>query len=182
MIAEAHSGAWSPAARQVLDRIAKMQAASGGDQEEVASLRIAQRLSIALHRATARAVLRRAMPAEAEPPMASAWDLVPDIVAGDEEVKLQSWVSFQAYVRSVPIVISAAHITGTCFAHWRRFRILWIAEASIAGVECALVLLSMSIFIAAFQGAPDRWVHTRRVGEHGAGFPRAMRAAVLSVP
>ena len=80
LVAEAHSGAWSPGARKVLDRVAEMQKASGGEPGEVSSLRIAQRLSVALHRANARAVLRRSSPPEPDAPVASAWDLVADRV------------------------------------------------------------------------------------------------------
>ena len=65
MVIEAHSGAWSPAARGILNQIAKNLAAIWNEYCEIVSLRMAQRLSITLHRANARAVLRRTTPPEA---------------------------------------------------------------------------------------------------------------------
>jgi hypothetical protein len=59
MIVEAHSGGWSKAARKVLDEIAKRAATVWNDKPEIASLAIAQRLSVTLHRENARAVMRR---------------------------------------------------------------------------------------------------------------------------
>jgi hypothetical protein len=59
MVIEAHSGGWSKRARQTLDSIAKHVSASWYTEGEAASLSIAQRLSISLHRENARAVLRR---------------------------------------------------------------------------------------------------------------------------
>ena len=59
MILEAHSGAWSPTARKVLDWLACGQSAAKGVPKEAVSLIIAQRLSIALHRENARAILKR---------------------------------------------------------------------------------------------------------------------------
>ena len=59
MVIEAHSGGWGRTARQVLDSIAKQVSASWNDLPEAASLALAQRLSITLHRENARAVLRR---------------------------------------------------------------------------------------------------------------------------
>ena len=59
MICEAHSGAWSSIARQTLDVISAAVASSTGVSKNNASLRLAQRTSIALHRANARAVLQR---------------------------------------------------------------------------------------------------------------------------
>ena len=59
MVIESHSGGWGKEARQVLDAIAKHISASGNAQEEeAASLRIAQRLSITLLRENARTILR----------------------------------------------------------------------------------------------------------------------------
>ena len=66
MVVEAHSGAWSPTARRVLDYLAKGIAAANGEAVEVASLRLAQRISIALHRANARAILKRAASIEVD--------------------------------------------------------------------------------------------------------------------
>jgi hypothetical protein len=72
MVMEAHAGAWCPAARRVIDLVSRSLAASGNEQGEVVSLRIAQRLSIALHRENARAVLRRA-PATPQVHPPSGW-------------------------------------------------------------------------------------------------------------
>ena len=73
MVVEAHSGAWSTTAKRVWDMIAKAQSASWNEDGDVSSLRIAQRLSIALHRENARAVLRRVPPEEETPSSPSAW-------------------------------------------------------------------------------------------------------------
>ena len=61
MIAEAHSGAWSPAARAMFAFIAGKVAAASSTHtsEEVESLHFAQRLSITLQRENARAIMRR---------------------------------------------------------------------------------------------------------------------------
>ena len=74
MIVEAHAGGWSPTAKQVWDRMAKLQSATWNEQGNTSSIRIAQRLSIALHRENARTVLRRTPPSldPGDPP--SAWD------------------------------------------------------------------------------------------------------------
>jgi hypothetical protein len=60
MVFEAHAGAWSPTARKVLDDVSKYLAAATGSSVESVSLRLAQRTSIALHKANARAILKRA--------------------------------------------------------------------------------------------------------------------------
>ena len=59
MVVEAHAGGWSKEARRVLDAIAKHVHAACNSDAEIASLRIAQRVSVTLHRENARAVLRR---------------------------------------------------------------------------------------------------------------------------
>ena len=59
MILEAHGGGWSLSARRVLTRVAKGIAAVWREGDEAASLRIAQRISVSLHRENARAVLKR---------------------------------------------------------------------------------------------------------------------------
>ena len=59
MVLEARIGGWGKTARQTLDMIAKAVSAASGDAAEVASLKIAQRLSTTLHRGNARAILRR---------------------------------------------------------------------------------------------------------------------------
>ena len=60
MICEAHSGAWSPVARRVLDRFARGAAGAQGEEVDATSLQWAQRISVTLHRANARAILLRA--------------------------------------------------------------------------------------------------------------------------
>ena len=82
MVIEAHSGAWSPNARRVLDWIAAGQAAVSGQSKEMASLNIAQRLSIALQRENARAVLKRAA-APCFSPLPSGWASFDDQVDED---------------------------------------------------------------------------------------------------
>ena len=59
MVIESHAGGWGSAARQTLAFIARSVAAAREEKQEVVSLRIAQRMSIALHRETARAILKR---------------------------------------------------------------------------------------------------------------------------
>ena len=72
MVMEAHSGAWSPVARKVLDWVADGVAATKIQPKEIASLIIAQRMSIAFHRENARAILKRAV-APAAPTAPSGW-------------------------------------------------------------------------------------------------------------
>ena len=61
-VIEAHSGSLSSAARKVVDMIAKAQEQIGGRfVSEPTSLRIAQRISVALHRENARAILKRSV-------------------------------------------------------------------------------------------------------------------------
>ena len=69
MVVESHAGAWSPAARGVLDWIAAQAAASQHESHQLCSLRIAQRTSCTLHRENARAILRRLVVVEPAPPM-----------------------------------------------------------------------------------------------------------------
>ncbi len=59
MILEAHGGGWSFSARRVPTRVAKGIAAVWREGDEVASLRIAQRIPVSLHRENARGVLKR---------------------------------------------------------------------------------------------------------------------------
>lgn len=73
MICEAHSGAWAPNARRVLDWMARGIAAANGEDTEVASLRLAQRISVTLHRANARAILRRVASIEVEATTSGVW-------------------------------------------------------------------------------------------------------------
>ena len=82
MVMEAHSGAWAPAARKVLDRVARGQATSNGSSSGAASLLIAQRLSIALHRENARAIIKRMGRPVAEPISGSGWAHYDDSLDG----------------------------------------------------------------------------------------------------
>ena len=67
-IFEAHSGSWSPLGRKICSHIAKSVATVENTSPEIACLRIAQRISIALHRENARAILKpQAMVAAPEP-------------------------------------------------------------------------------------------------------------------
>ena len=77
MVLEGHGGAWSPAARRMLDWLAGRQSALSGEGRGEVSLRLAQRMSCILHRENARAILRRTiLPA----PLvhSSAWSLGTD--------------------------------------------------------------------------------------------------------
>ena len=58
-VCEAQSGAWSGDGRRVMDKVAEAIASTTGESKSLASLKVAQRMSIALHRATARALLQR---------------------------------------------------------------------------------------------------------------------------
>ena len=71
-IFEAHSGSWSLTARRVLDRLASQQKHLERTTVEDPSLRIAQRISISLHRENARAVLRRVAD-PVQPGLGSSW-------------------------------------------------------------------------------------------------------------
>ena len=62
MVLESHGGGWSPLFRKTLDEITKIISSSSHDRNETASLRVAQRISVSLHRENARAVLRRLTP------------------------------------------------------------------------------------------------------------------------
>ena len=59
VVFEAHAGGWSAFARAKFDRLAKAQAASQNEDPSTVSLRIAQRISCALQRENARAILQR---------------------------------------------------------------------------------------------------------------------------
>ena len=72
MVVEAHSGAWSPNARRVLDWLAAGQSAIRGQHKDMTSLIIAQRLSVALHRENARAIMKRGVET-AVAPAPSGW-------------------------------------------------------------------------------------------------------------
>ena len=76
MVLEAHGGGWSKTARGVLDSIAKSVASTWNENNEIATLAIAQRLSVTLHRENARAVVRRRHESTLTAP--------PDAVGADE--------------------------------------------------------------------------------------------------
>ena len=59
MIAEAHSGAWGPRANKVWLRLGKALSILSGESAASEVLRVRQNLGLALHKATARAILRR---------------------------------------------------------------------------------------------------------------------------
>ena len=61
MVMEAHGGGWGAGARAVIASIARCVAAARNIEPAAASLEIAQRISIALHRESARAILKRRM-------------------------------------------------------------------------------------------------------------------------
>ena len=73
LIVDSHSGAWSPFARIGWDWLAKSQSSAWNEAGEITSIRIAQRLSFALHRENARAILRRAPPID-EPDVWTGWE------------------------------------------------------------------------------------------------------------
>ena len=72
MIMESHAGAWSPTALKVIGRVAELQAAVWNEDGEASSLKIAQRLSVALQRENARAVLKRRI-VETDLPVGNGW-------------------------------------------------------------------------------------------------------------
>ena len=76
MIAEAHSGAWSLAARKMFDFITEKAAAAASSytNPELESLRFAQRSSTTLQRENARAIARR-MAGAPDALRDSGWDL-----------------------------------------------------------------------------------------------------------
>ena len=59
MVMEAHGGGWGVGARKVIGDIARCVAAARNIDPAAASLDIAQRISVALHRENARAILKR---------------------------------------------------------------------------------------------------------------------------
>ena len=59
MVMEAHGGGWGAGARGVIGAISRCVAAARNIEPSVASLELAQRISIALHRENARAILKR---------------------------------------------------------------------------------------------------------------------------
>ena len=80
LILEAHGGGFSPTLRGVVDWVARQAAAAHNEVPGSVSLKIAQRISCALHRGNARAILKRALLPEAEP-QPSGWE----VPAADEQ-------------------------------------------------------------------------------------------------
>ena len=78
LVFESHGGGWSPLARGVLDGFGKSLAACGWHGSEAATLRIAQRISCALHRGNAPAILRRLAPPVTQSGVTS-WSQVRDL-------------------------------------------------------------------------------------------------------
>ena len=60
MVVEAHSGAWGPSASKVWSKLGKAISLLSGESTAVEALQALQNLGLALHRETARAILRRA--------------------------------------------------------------------------------------------------------------------------
>jgi hypothetical protein len=67
MVLEAHAGGFSGLMRATLDWVSRQAAATQHENHGVIALKIAQRISIALHRENARAVLIRAVVPEVGP-------------------------------------------------------------------------------------------------------------------
>ena len=72
LILESHGGGMSQLTRGFVNWLGKAVAASRGTETSAESLRIAQRISSTLQRESARAILRRLVPAEEEP-LPTAW-------------------------------------------------------------------------------------------------------------
>ena len=78
MVIEAHGGSWGPVAKDAWKWIAKQYASTTGISDSLATSEIAQRISTALHRETARAILRRLAPLEEEKANCSSAAWLPD--------------------------------------------------------------------------------------------------------
>ena len=73
MILEAHSGGWRGAARGPLGWIAQRAVTTSNEEPDITALRLAQRISSALHRENSRAILRRRSDAGSAP-QSSVWE------------------------------------------------------------------------------------------------------------
>ena len=67
MVVEASGGSWGPEARKIWSRLAKHQAQATGESQSFVANQLLQNMGITLHRENARAVLRRAPRAWADP-------------------------------------------------------------------------------------------------------------------
>ena len=67
VVFEAHGGGFSAVARRLYDQIAKQQASAGLSCKEGLGMRIAQRISTAIHVANSRAILKRLWQGMPEP-------------------------------------------------------------------------------------------------------------------
>ena len=76
IIFEAHGGGWSPTARGLVDWVARQLAARTQEEPGSTSLRIAQRISCALQKENARAILARVGEPAAQQPVPADWDAV----------------------------------------------------------------------------------------------------------
>ena len=76
VVFEAHAGGWSPLARARFDWLAKTQGASQNEDPSTVSLRIAQRMSCALQRENARAILQRSVGIPDSSLLPAGWDEV----------------------------------------------------------------------------------------------------------
>jgi hypothetical protein len=74
LVFEASGGSWSSLARRTLDWVARQGAAARLEDPDRASLRMAQRISVTLHRENARAVLKRAAWRESPTTAGGWWD------------------------------------------------------------------------------------------------------------
>ena len=64
VVFEAHGGGWGAAASRIYGSISKQQNSSGFRCKEGSIMRIAQRISSAIHMANSRAILKRLWPEE----------------------------------------------------------------------------------------------------------------------
>ncbi len=73
LVVEAHSGGWSGSARGCLGWLSQQVAAVSNSDPDGVALRMAQRISITLHRENARAILRRSAEV-GDASVRSAWE------------------------------------------------------------------------------------------------------------
>ena len=78
MVTEAHSGAWGPSAAKVWARLGRALSILSGESAALEALRVRQNLGLALHKATARAILRRSPAHSITADRGAAKALLPD--------------------------------------------------------------------------------------------------------